>query len=140
VTPSLATISAAFSREIAAQRLNRFLQVHLGLAAAAGLLPLFTPGEAGDAAPLWVLQAVLYCLSLSALLLGLSSAQGEADEYELLFAQPVSRKAYLFGKMIALGALLAPAALLLVLPAALLGGVSGPGTYTHLTLPTTPYV
>lgn len=124
MTSRIATIAAAFSREIAAQQLNRFLHGHLGLAAVAGLLPLFTPGEPVEAAPLWALPAVLYCLSLSALLLGLSSAHGDGDEYELLFAQPVSRPAYLLGKVAALAALLAPAALLLVLPAALLGGLS----------------
>ena len=73
-----------------ANRVNRFLHVHLALAAVAGLLPLFTPDDAPSAAPLWVLHAVLYCLSLSALLLGLSSAHGEADEFPLLFTQPVA--------------------------------------------------
>ena len=50
------------------------------------------------AAPLWVLQAVLYCLSLSSLLLGLSSAHAEAEEFPLLFAQPAPRWAWLLGK------------------------------------------
>src|SRR5690606_36626144 len=85
--PATAAFVAAFHREVAANRLNRFLHVHLALAGIAGLLPLFTPGDAAGAAPWWVLQATLYCLSLSTLLLGLSSAHGETDEFPLLFAQ-----------------------------------------------------
>jgi hypothetical protein len=119
-------VAAAFRRELSAQRVNRFLHVHLALAATAGLLPLFTPGDTGTAAPVWALQAVLYCLSLSSVVLGLSSAHGEIDEFELLFAQPVSRRAYLAGKIAALGALLLPSALLLVVPAGLTGGLSAP--------------
>ncbi len=122
--PAVAALSAAFHRELAAHRLNRFLHVHLALAAIAGLLPLFTPGSAAAAAPWWVLQATLYCLSLSTLLLGLSSAHGEADEFPLLFAQPAPRWAWLAGKAAALALLVVPAAGLLVGPAALLGGAT----------------
>ena len=63
--PVRAAIAAACQRELAANRVNRFLHVHLALAASAGLLPLFTPDDVTNAAPLWVLHAVLYCLSLS---------------------------------------------------------------------------
>ncbi|HET7217121.1 MAG TPA: hypothetical protein VFJ02_03700 [Vicinamibacterales bacterium] len=115
-------IAAAFQRELAANRVNRFLHTHLALAAAAGLLPAFTPDEIASAAPLWVLHGVIYCLSLSALLLGLSSAHAEADEFPLLFAQPVRRGVWLLGKGAALSLVLAVAALFLVLPAAVLGG------------------
>ena len=85
----IATIDATFRREIAEHRLNRFLHVHLTLCALTGLLPLFTPDAAARSAPAWVLQAVLYCLSLSSLLLGLSAAHGDADEFPVLFTQPV---------------------------------------------------
>jgi hypothetical protein len=122
--PWIATIDAAVRREAAEQRLNRFLHVHLTLCASAGLLPLFTPDAAGQAAPAWVLQAVLYCLSLSALLLGLSAAHGDAEEFPLLFTQPVSREAWLAGKSVALAALLVPASALTVVPAALLDGLT----------------
>ncbi len=122
--PGRAAWHAAFRRELAALRLNRFLHVHFGLAAVAGLLPLFTPGDAGAAAPWWVLQAVLYCLSLSSLLLGLSSAHGETDEFPLLFAQPAPRWAWLSGKVAGLALVVGPAALLLVAPTVLLGGAS----------------
>src|SRR6476469_6419868 len=116
IVPVRAAVAAACQRELAANRVNRFLHVHLALAASAGLLPLFTPDDIASAAPLWVLHAVLYCLSLSALLLGLSSAHGEADEFPLLFAQPAPRWAWLLGKSAAIALLLTAAALLLVLP------------------------
>lgn len=118
------TLQATFRREIAEHRLNRFLHVHLALCAVVGSLPLFTPDAAERSAPAWVLQAVLYCLSLSSLLLGLSAAHGDADEFPLLFTQPVARSAWLAGKAAALMAMLAPASLLLVLPTSLTGGVT----------------
>ncbi len=122
--PGTAALSAAFWRELAANRLNRFLHVHLSLALAAGLLPLFTATDAAEAAPWWVLHAVLYCLSLSALLLGLNSAHGESDEFPLLFAQPAPRWAWLMGKAGGLAVLLVPAAWLLIAPAAMGGGLT----------------
>lgn len=124
MTRSTAAFRAAFVREAAALRLNRFLHGHLALAAVAGLLPLFTPNDAVRAAPIWSLQTVLYGLSLSSVLLGLSSAHGEADEHEMLFSQPMPRRAWLGGKVAALAALVFPAAILLVAPAALAGGVT----------------
>ena len=121
-----AALAASCQRELSANCVNRFLHVHLALAAAAGFLPLFTPDDTSGAAPLWVLHAVLYCLSLSSLLLGLSSAHAEADEFPLLFAQPAPRWAWLLGKAIAVTLVLATASLLLVLPAALIGGLTAP--------------
>lgn len=121
-----AAAAAAFQRELAAQRLNRFLQAHLALAAAAGLLPLLSVNDIAATAPWWMLQSVLYGLSLSSLLLGLSSAHGEADEFALLLAQPIPRWAWLAGKLAALTAVLLPAAFLLILPAALWQGLSLP--------------
>jgi hypothetical protein len=119
-----AAFAAAFGRELAANRLNRFLHVHLTATLVAGLLPLFTPTETAGAAPWWLLQAVLYGLSLSALLLGLNSAHGESDEFAMLFAQPAPRWAWLMGKAAGLAALLLPSALLLIVPAAIGGGVT----------------
>ena len=118
------TVHAAFLREIAEHRLNRFLHVHLTLCAAVGSLPLFTPDAAERSAPAWVLQAVLYCLSLSSLLLGLSAAHGDGDEFPVLFTQPVSRSMWLAGKAAALLAMLVPASLLLVAPTALTSGMT----------------
>lgn len=121
---SFTTLRATFGRELAEHRLNRFLHVHLALCAVIGLLPLFTPDDAARTAPLWVLQGVLYCLSLSALLLGLSAAHGDVEESALLFTQPVSRSTWLAGKTAALTAMLAPASLLLVAPTALTSGAT----------------
>jgi Cu-processing system permease protein len=119
-----ATLHATFTREIAEYRLDRFLHVHLALCAIASLLPLFTPDDAARSAPVWVLQAVLYCLSLSSLLLGLSAAQGDAEEFSLIFTQPVSRSGWLAGKTAALAALLGPASALLIVPTALTSGLT----------------
>ena len=119
-----AALGASFQRELAANCVNRFLHVHLALAAIAGFLPLFTPDDTSGAAPLWVLHAVSYCLSLSSLLLGLSSAHAEADEFPLLFAQPAPRWAWLWGKALAVTLVLAAGSLLLILPAALAGGLT----------------
>ncbi len=118
------TFRATFRREIAEHRLNRFLHVHVALCGVVALLPLFTPDAAARSAPAWVLQAVLYCLSLSSLLLGLSAAHGDADEFPVLFTQPVSRAAWLAGKGAAIAAMLAPASVLLVVPTALTSGLT----------------
>jgi Cu-processing system permease protein len=119
-----AAFDATLRRELAEHRLNRFLHVHLTLCALAGLLPLFTPDAAERSVPAWAMQVVLYCLSLSALLLGLSSAHGDADEFPVLFTQPVGRAAWLAGKSAALAALLVPASLLLIAPAVLVDGLT----------------
>ena len=121
---SFLILNAVLRREIAEHRLNRFLHVHLSLCAIAGLLPLFTPDAAERSAAAWVLQSVLYCLSLSSLLLGLSAAHGDAEEFPLLFTQPVDRSTWLAGKAGAIAALLWPASILLIAPAALTGGVT----------------
>lgn len=120
----LPIVVATFRREVAEHRLNRFLHVHLALSAVIGLLPLFTPDAIERAAPAWALQGVLYCLSLSALLLGLSAAHGDAEEFPLLFTQPMGRGAWLAGKVSALAMLVWPSSLLLVVPTALTGGLS----------------
>ena len=116
--------AAACRRELASHQVNRFLQAHLTLAVVAGLLPLLTMGNELTAAPWWLLQAVLYGLSLSALLLGLSSAHGETEELALIFAQPIPRGAWLAGKAVGLAAVLLPAACLLALPVALRNGLT----------------
>ena len=123
-TLAASAFGAAFRRELDATRLSRFLYAHLSFSLIAGLLPLFTTDEAADAAPWWALQAVLYCLSLSSMLLGLNSAHGESDEFPLIFAQPAPRWSWLAGKATGLATVLLPAALLLIVPAALSGGLS----------------
>ena len=119
-------VAATFNRECAQLRLNRFLHVHVAMCALVALLPLFTPDAAARAAPAWILQALLYCLSLSSLLLGLSAAQGDADEFSLLFTQPISYTAWLTGKVAAMTAVIGPASALLVVPAIVADGVTAP--------------
>jgi hypothetical protein len=123
VFPILTVARAAMRREWLSHRLNRFLYAHLALVTVAGLLPLLTPGEAlARGAAWWLLHAVLYAVSLSSLLLGLSSAQAEAEEFPWLLGQPAGVGPWLAGKALTLIALTGSSALLLGLPAAIAGG------------------
>jgi ABC-2 type transport system permease protein/Cu-processing system permease protein len=124
--PSFFTVArAAARREFLSHRLNRFLHAHLLLLLAAGLLPLLTPGDAlARGAAWWLLHAVLYAISLSALLLGLSSAHAEADEFTWLLGQPSGVGPWLAGKAIALIALVVMATVFLSGPTFLAGGGS----------------
>lgn len=121
----LGVIRAAASREVLSHRLNRFLHAHVVLVLVAGCLPLFTPGDAlARGAAWWLLHAVLYAISLSALLLGLSSAHAEADEFTWLLGQPAGIGPWLAGKALALTGLVVVAAALLGLPVLCAGGAS----------------
>ncbi len=124
--PSLRdVVLAAAQREWHGHRLNRFLHAHLALVAVAGLLPLLTPGEAlVRGATWWLMHAVLYAVSLSALLLGLSSAHAEADEREWILVQPAGIAPWLVGKAAMLVLLVTLAAGLLILPTWVVGGGS----------------
>lgn len=114
---------AALRREWLSHRLNRFLYAHLALVVAAGLLPLLTPGdELSRGAAWWLLHAVLYAISLSSLLLGLSSAHAETEEFVWLLGQPAGTGPWLAGKTFALVVLTGLSGLLLGVPAAMLGG------------------
>lgn len=124
--PSLVTVfRAAAGREVLSHRLNRFLYAHLTLATAAGCLPLLTPGDGlARGVVWWLLHAVLYALSLSALLLGLSSAHAESEEFTWLLGQPAGIGPWFLGKVVALAVLVAAASTLLVVPTLLAGGGS----------------
>jgi hypothetical protein len=124
--PSLATIiRAGASREFLSHRLNRFLYAHIALVLTAGFLPMLTPGDGlVRGAPWWLLHAVLYAISLSALLLGLSSAQAESEEFTWLLGQPRGIGPWLAGKTAALAVLIGVASLLLVVPSFVAGGAS----------------
>lgn len=121
----MSVIRTSAGREMLSHRLNRFLYAHVALVGLAGLLPLFTPGEAlARGAAWWLLHAVLYAVSLSSLLLGLSSAHAESEEFSWLLGQPTGIAPWLAGKGLALGVLLGAASLLLTVPTALAGGSS----------------
>ena len=120
-----AVAGAALRREWLSHRLNRFLYAYLALVLAAGFLPLLTPDEGlARGAAWWLLHAVLYAVSLSSLLLGLSSAQAEAEEFVWLTGQPAGIGPWLAGKALGLVTLAGASALLLGLPTAVLGGGS----------------
>ena len=124
--PSFVTVvRAAAGREWLSHRLNRFLHAHLLLVAVAGSLPLLTPGAAfARGAAWWLLHAVLYAISLSALLLGLSSAHAEIEEFTWLLGQPRGIAPWLAGKVIALVLLVVAATALLSLPTVCAGAAT----------------
>ena len=106
---------AIIARELQAAILNRYLQVFCALALAGGIgAALMT--DTADAAPMLILQIALYFVSLFALLIGTSSARAESSEWPLLFAQPIARSAFLFGKFLALTLMFAGLLVLLFLP------------------------
>jgi ABC-2 type transport system permease protein/Cu-processing system permease protein len=101
------------------------LHAHVTLVGVAAFLPLLTPGEAmSRGASWWLLHAVLYAISLSALLLGLSSAHAEADEFTWLLVQPAGLGPWLAGKVVALAMLVGSASALLVVPTLMAGAGS----------------
>ncbi|MFT3870382.1 MAG: hypothetical protein QM715_18190 [Nibricoccus sp.] len=116
---------AAARREFLSHRLNRFLHAHVLLVLVAGFLPLLTPGDSlARGASWWLLHAVLYAVSLSTLLLGLSSAQAEAEEFTWLVGLPSGIGPWLTGKAVALVTIVVAAAGLLALPTVFLSGGS----------------
>ena len=118
-------MNATFAREFLSYRINRFLHLHVGLMLAIGVLALLAPPDAAaPGAAWWVLNGVIYVASLSALLLGLSSAQAEAEEFGMLFTQPIRIGVWVAGKCAGLACVVIPAALLLVLPTVVVAGGS----------------
>lgn len=114
------TLHALFRRELRAAVINRYFQVFGALALLAGIATLLF-SEDDNAAGFFVVQIALYFVSLFALLAGISSAQGEREEWPLLLSQPVPRAAYVIGKFAALLAIFGAVMLLLFLPS-LFGG------------------
>lgn len=116
---------ATLARECLSHRVNRFMHWHLGLLALAGVAAvLASPQDDASGVAWFVLYAVLYVVSLSAVLLGLSSAQAEADEVSFLLTQPTGAGPWIAGKVIGLALIVAPSAVLLVVPWILTGGWS----------------
>lgn len=117
--------TATLAREFLSYRINRFLHLHLGLMIAIGALALLAPPDAAaPGAAWWILNGMLYVGSLSALLLGLSSAQAEAEEFGQLLTQPVRIGWWVAGKCAGLAAVAVPAATLLILPTIVVAGGS----------------
>lgn len=112
----IAPLRAVLLREFRAALLNRYVQV-FSLLALGGGIALATVSEMPGTAPFFILQIALYFVSLFALLIGVSAARAEFDEWPILFAQPVPRWTCVIGKFIALCAVFSCLLALLVLPA-----------------------
>src|SRR5512138_1176452 len=100
---------ATIGREWLSHRVNRFLHWHLGLLAIAGVAAVLVAPEGEANGVAWfLLYAVLYVISLSAVLLGLSSAQAENDETPFLLTQPTGVAPWVAGKAAGLALIVAP--------------------------------
>lgn len=108
-------VRAVLLREFRDALINRYFQVFAALSLLGGVAAIIFSEDA-NSVPVFILQAALYFVSLFALLAGASSAQAERDEWEMLFAQPVPRAAYVVGKFIAYLSIFAAVLLLLFLP------------------------
>lgn len=122
-------LSSFYRRELRIALGSR-LMVALPLAGLAlGVAPLLTHSrdELAVAAPLFLLQGLLYGLPLAGIMAGTGSCQAEADEAPLLASLPVCRMARAVGKFAGLMTVLAGATLLAVLPSVLAGVGVGTG-------------
>jgi ABC-2 type transport system permease protein/Cu-processing system permease protein len=117
-----ASLRALLGRELRAALINRYFQVFCGLSLLGGIAALLFSEDA-NAAGFLVLQIALYFVTLFALLAGVSSAQGEREEWPMLLTQPVPRSAYVIGKFAALLTIFGSVLSLLFVPA-MLGGSS----------------
>lgn len=127
------TLHALLKRELRAALINRYFQVFCALSLLGGVTAILFSEDA-NAAGFVVLQIALYFVSLFALLAGVSSAQGEREEWQLLFTQPIPRPAYAIGKFLALLSIFGAVLLLLFLPAVISG--SAPRSLALLYLQT----
>src|SRR5690349_14654562 len=112
--PDFHALRAFFIRELRAALLNRFVHIFSAAALLAGFAPIFASAHAGETAPYFLIQVILYLFPLFALLIGVGSAQSDQEERAFLFTQPAGRGASVLGKFFALWLLIAFAALLLV--------------------------
>src|SRR5438874_6479110 len=113
-------LRAILAREMRSALINRYFQVFCVLSLLGGASTILFTDET-TAAGFFILQIALYFVSLFALLAGISSAQGEREEWQLLFTQPVPRAAYIVGKFCALFSIFGAVLLLLFLPALISG-------------------
>ena len=116
------SLQALLLREFRAALVNRYFQVFAVLSLLGGLAAVFF-SENTNAIGFFVVQVALFLVSLFALLAGVSSAQAEREEWQLMFSQPLPRSAYVIGKFVAYLSIFAGVLALLFLPA-LLGGAT----------------
>jgi ABC-2 type transport system permease protein/Cu-processing system permease protein len=110
------TLRAVLGRELHGALVNRYFQVFSALALSGGLAAVAL-SEAPNAPVFFILQIALYFVSLFAVLVGVSSARAENEEWPILFAQPVPRAACIVGKFAALGTIFSGVLALLFIPA-----------------------
>ncbi|HEY7002085.1 MAG TPA: ABC transporter permease [Candidatus Udaeobacter sp.] len=110
------SLRALLLRELRAALINRYFQVFAALSLLSGIATSFF-SENADAIGFFVVQVALFPVSLFALLAGVSSAQAEREEWQLMFSQPVPRAAYVIGKFIAYLSIFAAVLALLFVPA-----------------------
>ena len=116
------SLQALLLREFRAALINRYFQVFAALSLLGGITAsLFS--ENADAIGFFIVQIALFLVSLFALLAGVSSAQAEREDWQLMFSQPVPRAAYVVGKFIAYLSIFAGVLLLLFLPALFSGAM-----------------
>ena len=109
-------VRAVLRREFRAALINRYFQIFAALSLLGGVAAAFF-SEDPNAVAFFIVQMALYLVSLFALLAGVSSAQGERSEWQLMFAQPVPRACYPIAKFIAYLSIFATVLLLLFVPA-----------------------
>lgn len=119
----ISPLQALLLRELRAALMNRYFQVFAALSLLGGVMAAFF-SENTDAIGFFIVQIALFLVSLFALLAGVSSAQAEREEWQLMFSQPVPRSAYVAGKFIAYLAIFAGVLLLLFLPALFSGSTA----------------
>ena len=113
-------VCAVLARELRAALINRYFQIFAALSLVGGLATAIF-SEDVKAIAFFIVQMGLYLVSLFALLAGVSSAQGERSEWQLMFAQPVPRVTYVLSKFIAYLLIVVAVLLLLFVPAAFAG-------------------
>lgn len=126
-------LRAVLLREFHAALINRYFQAFGVLSLLGGLAAVFLSEDA-NAIAFFVMQIALYLVSLFALLAGVSSAQAERDEWQLMFAQPVVRAVFVIGKFVSYLSIFAVALFLLFLPALLAASRGIPNLYLHTLL------
>jgi ABC-type transport system involved in multi-copper enzyme maturation permease subunit len=127
----LPAIRAVLLREFRSAMMSRYVQIFIILALAGGLSTAQISESAGAARSL-LGQIAMYFVSLFTLLVGVSAARAEAEEWPMLFAQPAPRWSGPAGKFCALLVISGMALLALFLPS--VGNHSEPGAFGPLYL------
>lgn len=114
---------AVLLREFRAAFINRYFQVFAVLSLLAGVSSAIF-AEDSSATGFFVMQIALYLVSLLALLAGVSSAQSERSEWQIMFSQPVARRTFVLAKFATYLTIFGGVLLFLFIPAAFAGSAS----------------